>query len=448
MDKEIFSAETLIIGGGPGGYVAAIKAAQLGQKVTLIEADKLGGICLNAGCIPSKSLLTAGYRYRNLLNEEMGITATSTTLDVAKAQQWKEQNIAYLREGIKKLVAKNKITLVEGYAYIEKKDTVKVTAADLSVTRYTFSNLILAMGGSARQPELPLDVTRVIKSTEILALPLTILPQEIAIISCDFIGAQVATAFRNIGVAVTLFISDFSIDLADDLKAKLQQQLVKRGVDVIITAEPTIVAETATGITLSYPTEQGEPRDKTVDYIIYSQGRVPNTKNCGIENSEVFVTQEGYIQVDAQGRTTQSNIYAIGDLVAGEALAQKASYEGKIAAEAIGGGSATTDYYAMPTVMYTNPEIARVGLTTKAAVAQGYKLTVVDYQRPSTAAESLIRIITRTSDDLIIGAELIGDEACEWCGPLTLAVEGGLQSKDLTLMLFMKQFYETNSDIL
>lgn len=410
----------------------------------MIEGSELGGVCLNAGCIPSKSLLTVGYRFRNLLNEEVGISTSNIDVNVSKAQAWKMNNVTFLREGIEKLIRKNKITLIKGTAFIENSFTLTVTLVDGSINTHRYQHLILAMGGIARPPQNVAESSRILKSTEVLALQLEALPSKIAVISCDFIGVQVATAFQNLGVAVTLFMNDFAIDLSPDIKELLIQQLRDRGVQVENGGEPHSVVEKKSAMVIDYSTKKGEDAQIDVDYVIYSNGRCPNIKTCGIENINIDLTEEGYIKVDEQGRTSEKHIFAIGDLVPGEALAQKASYEGKIAAEAINGGSAVVDYYAMPTIMYANPEVARVGLSVKEARIQGYQLKIIDYKRPIEESVELIRIISRASDELILGVEMVGEQACEWCGQMTLAVEGGLHVEMLTMNLLMKNFFQTD----
>lgn len=430
--------ETLILGGGPGGYVAAIKCAKLGQSVTIVENEYLGGTCLNAGCIPSKSILTAGYRYRKLELEEMGITVDNLKLNLDSLQGWKKNNVAYLKAGVEGLVKKNKIKIINGFGVIKDKETVTITLVDGTTIDEKYTHLILATGAHAKEHAQIAYSKRILKSTEILKIDFETIPSNLAIIGNDFISVQLATAFQNIGVNVTFIAEKLQIleEFSEDVSERLLNQLEQRGVKVVISEQTPIVEETSSSVNITLEEKI------TVDYLVYSIGRTPNTKNLGLEQCQIAMNDDGFIQIDEQCRTTCPHIYAIGDIVGGAMTAHKASYEGKIAAEAISGGKRIVDFYALPTIIYVNPELAQVGYNVKEAIEKGYEIDTITFRHLSQSEDEMIRMFCRQSDGLVIGVEMIGKFACEWCGVMTLAIECGLCLNDLTNQLISKCYFK------
>jgi len=362
--------DTVVIGAGPGGYVAAIRAAEMGQKVAIIEREYIGGVCLNVGCIPSKALIAAGHHYQESLDSEMfGVTSENVKLDFAKTQEWKENKVVHtLTSGVGFLLKKHKVETIEGEAFFVDDHTLRVIHPDSAQT-YSFNNAIIATG--SRPIEIPgfKFGGRVLDSTGGLA-------------------------FDN-GDSVT----------------------VKYAVD-------------------------GKEESVTADYVMVTVGRRPNTDDMGLEQAGVEVGERGLITVDKQGRTNVPNIYAIGDIVPGAALAHKASYEAKIAAEAISGKKVAVDYKAMPAVAFTDPELASVGMTIKEAKdagieAKAYKFPFSGNGRALSLGktEGFIRLVTTIEDNVLIGAQIGGVGASDMVSELALAIESGMNAEDIALTI-------------
>ncbi|WP_102262047.1 dihydrolipoyl dehydrogenase [Mesobacillus jeotgali] len=433
--------DTLVIGAGPGGYVAAIRAAQLGQKVTIVEKATLGGVCLNVGCIPSKALISAGHRYENALHsEDMGIKAENVTLDFSKVQEFKAGVVKKLTGGVEGLLKGNKIDIVSGEAYFVDSNTIRVMDENSAQT-YTFKNAIIATG--SRPIEIPAFkyTKRVLDSTG--ALNLQELPKSIVVIGGGYIGTELGGAYASFGTKVTILEGADEIlnGFEKQMSALVKRNLKKKGAEIITKALAKGVDETESGVTVAYEAN-GEEKKIEADYVFVMVGRKPNTDELGLEQVGIEMSDRGVIKIDKQCRTSVSNIYAIGDIVEGPPLAHKASYEGKIAAEAIAGHPSEIDYLAIPAVVFSDPELASVGYSEKEAKDAGIDITASKFPFAANGralslnqTDGFLKLITRKEDDIVIGAQIAGPNASDMIAELGLAIEAGMTAEDLAMTI-------------
>ncbi|GEK32695.1 dihydrolipoyl dehydrogenase [Kurthia sibirica] len=433
--------ETIVIGSGPGGYVAAIRAAQLGQKVTVIEKEYVGGVCLNVGCIPSKALISVGHRFENAKHsDDMGIVAKEVTLDFAKAQAFKDSVVKKLTGGVAGLLKGNNVEVVMGDAYLNDANTLTV-ATESGSQKYSFKNLIIATG--SRPVEIPTFkfTKRVINSTG--ALNLQEVPNKLVVIGGGYIGTELGSAYANLGAEVTILEGgkDILAGFEKQMTAIVKKGLKKKGVTIEVEALAQGVEETETGVTVSYSVK-GETKTVEADYVLVTVGRRPNTDDMGLEEAGIEFAERGLIKVDKQCRTNVSNIYAIGDVVAGLQLAHKASYEGKVAAEAIAGEKSIVDYLAIPAVCFTDPEMASVGYSEAEAKENGYDVIVGKFAFGANGralalneTEGFVKLVGRKEDGLVLGGQIVGVGASDMIAEIALAVETGMTLEDVAMTI-------------
>lgn len=434
--------DTLVIGAGPGGYVAAIGAAQLGQKVTIVEKGNLGGVCLNVGCIPSKALINAGHRYENAKHsEEMGITAENVKVDFTKVQEWKASVVNKLTGGVEGLLKGNKVDIVKGEAYFVDSNSVRVMDENSAQT-YTFKNAIIATG--SRPIELPnfKYSDRVLNSTGALALKE--IPKKLVVIGGGYIGTELGTAYANFGTEVVILEGGEEIlpGFEKQMSSLVKRNLKKKGnVEIHTKAMAKGVEEKADGVTVTFEVK-GEEQTIDADYVLVTVGRVANTDELGLEQVGVEMTDRGIIKTDKQCRTNIPNIYAIGDIIEGPPLAHKASYEGKIAAEAIAGEAAEIDYLGIPAVVFSEPELASVGYTEAQAKEEGLSVTAAKFPFAANGralslneTDGFLKLVTRKEDGLVIGAQIAGASASDMISELSLAIEAGMTAEDIAMTI-------------
>lgn len=433
-------ADLVVIGSGPGGYVAAIRAAQLGQKVIVVERDYVGGTCLNVGCIPSKALIEAGHHAAATREGRFGIAPTEVTIDFAATQKWKdEQVVSKLTSGIEALLKKNKVELIRGEAHLVDANTVRVVFNDAYGQSYTFKHCIIATGSRPiRIKAAPLG-ERIVDSTGILNL--TEIPGELTIVGGGYIGMELACAYADLGSKVTVLEGAERVlaGFEKDLVAPVLRRAKQAGVEIITNAMLSATQVKGDRVIATYTVKDKEQTVES-DYLGVCVGRRPNTDEVGLEIIGIETDEHGLIPVDEQGRTSQGHIFAIGDVVAGPPLAHKASFEAKVAAAAIAGDSAAAvDYLAIPMVCYTNPEIASVGLTHAQAKEQGIKASKVKFPlggngRALTMGGStgFVRLVIDDDSERIIGAQVVGPNASELIAELTMAVENLFTLGDVT----------------
>ncbi|ACJ34252.1 dihydrolipoyl dehydrogenase [Anoxybacillus flavithermus] len=433
--------ETLVVGAGPGGYVAAIRAAQLGQKVTIVEKGNLGGVCLNVGCIPSKALISAGHRYEIATHsQDMGIFAENVKVDFSKVQEWKAGVVKKLTGGVEGLLKGNKVEIVRGEAYFVDENTVRVMTENSAQT-YKFKNAIIATG--SRPIELPTFKfsKRVLDSTGALNLP--DIPKSMVVIGGGYIGTELGTAYANFGTKITILegADEILSGFEKQMSAVVRRRLKKKGVDVFTNALAKGVEEREDGVTVTFEVN-GETKTIDAEYVLVTVGRRPNTEEMGLEQIGINMTERGLIEIDKQCRTSVPNIYAIGDVVAGPPLAHKASYEGKIAAEAIAGHPSEIDYLAIPAVVFSDPECASVGYFEKQAIEEGIDVITAKFPFGANGralalneTDGFLKLVLTKDDGVIIGAQIVGPNASDMIAELGLAIEAGMTAEDIAMTI-------------
>lgn len=434
--------DTVVIGAGPGGYVAAIRAAQMGQKVAIIEREYIGGVCLNVGCIPSKALISAGHKYQEALDSAIfGVTTENVKLDFTKTQDWKDNVVVNkLTTGVEFLLKKNKVEVIKGEAFFVDEHTLRVIHEDSAQT-YEFNNAIVATGSRPIEIKGFKFAGRVLDSTGGLNLPEV--PKKLVIVGGGVIGAELGGAYANLGAEVTILEGSPQIlpTFEKDMVKLVEKSFKDKGVKIVTKAMAKEAVDNGDSVTVNYEVN-GKAESIEADYVMVTVGRRPNTDDLGLELAGVEMTDRGLVKVDNQGRSNVKSIFAIGDIVPGAALAHKASYEAKIAAEAISGKPVAVDYRAMPAVAFTDPELATVGLTEKEAKEQGldvkaFKFTLAGNGRAISLnqMEGFVRLVTTKEDNVIVGAQVGGVSASDVIAELGLAVEAGMNADDIALTI-------------
>nr|WP_263328173.1 dihydrolipoyl dehydrogenase [Neobacillus sp. Marseille-Q6967] len=433
--------DTIVIGAGPGGYVAAIRAAQLGQKVTIVEKANLGGVCLNVGCIPSKALIAAGHRYETAKHsDDIGISAENVTVDFSKVQKWKESVTKKLTGGVEGLLKGNKVSIVRGEAYFVDTNTLRVMD-ESSAQTYTFKNAIIATGSRPIELSAFKYTNRVLDSTGALALQE--IPKSIVVIGGGYIGTELGGAYASFGTKVTILEGADEIlnGFEKQMSALVKRNLKKKGAEIVTKALAKGVQETENSVTVTYEVK-GEEQSVEADYVFVMVGRRPNTDELGLEQVGIQMTDRGIVNIDKQCRTSVSNIYAIGDIVPGPPLAHKASYEGKIAAEAIAGHPSEIDYLGIPAVVFSDPELASVGYTEAQAKEEGIDVIAAKFPFAANGralalnqTDGFVKLVTRKEDGLVIGAQIAGPSASDMIAELGLAIEAGMTAEDLAMTI-------------
>ncbi|HJV45004.1 MAG TPA: dihydrolipoyl dehydrogenase [Bacillota bacterium] len=433
--------DVLVIGAGPGGYVAAIRAAQLGKSVVIVDKDEVGGVCLNRGCIPSKSLITAAHHYEQMKGSEaIGISAENVKVDFAKVQEWKNSVVAKLTGGVSGLFKANKIQHIKGEALFVNENEVRIFEG-YEVNRYRFNHCIIATGS------LPIELKafpfggRILSSTE--ALNLEEIPKSMIVIGGGYIGMELGQTYAKFGTKVTILEGTDSIlpGFEKEMSRFVSRNLTKLEVEVYTQAMAQSAEQTEQDVTVTFEVK-GEQKKVTADYVLVTVGRRPNLVDLGLEAIQIKRTERGLIEVDHQCKTNVPNIYAIGDIVAGPALAHKASYEGKVAAEVAAGLPSVIDYKAIPAVVFSDPEMASVGLTEGEAGNQGYLVQVGKFPYAANgralsmnAAEGFVKIIGDKETGLVLGAQIVGPEASNLIAEVGLAIEMGSTLEDISLTI-------------
>ena len=438
-----FHAEVMVLGSGPGGYTAAFRAADLGKKVVLIEryAD-LGGVCLNVGCIPSKALLHAARVVSEA--EEMshfGVKFEKPKIELDALRTWKQNVVAKGTKGLAGLARQRKVQVVTGVARFTSPHMVEVdTAAGKKTVSFDFC-IIAAGSQAARIPGFPYDDERLMDSTS--ALELKDIPAKLLVIGGGIIGLEMATVYDALGSRITVVeLLDGLIPGADrDIIRPLHKRIEKRYEGIYLKTKVTGIEATKQGLKVKFEGENA-PQPQLYDRVLLSVGRRPNGKAINAEAAGVMVNERGYIPVDRQMRTNVPHIYAIGDIVGEPMLAHKASYEGKLAAEVIAGHKAAFDARTIPSVAYTDPEVAWMGLTETMAKAQGIEIEKAVFPwaasgraRATARDEGSTKLIFDKSTRRLLGAAIVGPNAGELIAETVLALELGADAEDIGLTI-------------
>ncbi|MEW8506336.1 MAG: dihydrolipoyl dehydrogenase [Candidatus Thiodiazotropha sp.] len=440
-DKQV---DLVVLGAGPGGYTAAFRAADLGKSVILIERyGQLGGVCLNVGCIPSKALLHAA----DVINEaaemaEMGISFGKPKIDLNKLRAGKDKVVKRLTGGLKQLAKQRKVELVHGVARFESPNRIAVKAAGGSLS-IGFTDAIIACGSTPMQiPGFPNDDPRLIDSTGALALE--DIPKRMLVVGGGIIGLEMATVYSTLGSEIDVVeLQDGLIPGCDpDLVRPLQKRIKKRYGQIMLGTKVTDIQALKGGLKVSFEGKQAPEKPQTYDRVLVAVGRIPNGKRINAEAAGVAVDDAGFIQVDEHMRTNVPNIYAIGDVVGQPMLAHKATHEAKVAAEVIAGLPASFDPMTVPSVAYTDPEIAWMGLTETEAKADGiaYEKGAFPWAASGRALgigrdEGMTKLLFDPDTKRILGAGIVGPNAGELIGETVLALEMGADAEDIGLTI-------------
>ncbi|GAB4123064.1 MAG: dihydrolipoyl dehydrogenase [Sideroxydans sp.] len=442
--KGDLHAEVVVLGAGPGGYTAAFRAADLGKQVVLIEKHAtLGGVCLNVGCIPSKALLHVA----KIINEaeevsHHGVTFGKPKIDIDAIRAWKESVIGKLTGGLAGLARQRKVQVVRGVAKFTSPNSLEVETAEGKKV-VTFDNCIVAAGSSvARIPGFPYDDPRIIDSTGALAL--ADVPKRMLVIGGGIIGLEMATVYDALGAKISVVeLMDQLMPGADkDMVKPLHNRIAKRYEAIMLKTRVTRIEPKKQGLLVTFEGEQAPAEPQLYDKVLMAVGRSPNGRLINAEAAGIVVNERGFIPVDKQMRTNVPHIYAIGDIVGNPMLAHKAVHEGKVAAENIAGHKAYFEPLTIPSVAYTDPEVAWMGLTETEAKAKGieYEKGVFPWAASGRALsiareEGATKVLLDPKSRRILGTGIVGSNAGELIAEAVLALEMGADMEDIGLTI-------------
>jgi dihydrolipoamide dehydrogenase len=435
---ETLKTDAVVIGSGPGGYVAGIRLGQLGVKCIVVEREFAGGVCLNVGCIPSKALIQASKNFELVKHNPMGISA-EPKLDFTRTQAWKGEVVGKLTGGVKQLLKGAGTQLVMGTATVTAKNRVEVKQADGNTVAIETKSIVIATG--SRPIEIPgfkVDQKRIVDSTGALAF--TEVPKRLLVIGGGYIGLELGTAYHKLGSQVTVVEGTNQLLPGNDpeLVNVVQRKLKKSGVEIHLECKALGWEETKDGAAVRVETKEGV-KTFVADKVLLTVGRRPNSENLGLEALGVKI-EKGFVPVDKQQRTNVPGIYAIGDVCQQPMLAHKASKEADIVAEVIAGHKAENDVVAIPAVIFTDPEIATVGLMEHEAQKAGRKVKIGKFPfaalgRALAIAETdgFVKVIADAQSDELLGMAVVGPEASDLISEGALALEMGAFLPDLAL---------------
>jgi len=438
LEKKI--ADLAVLGAGPGGYVAAIRAAKLGLKTILIEKGYLGGVCLNTGCIPTKALHFVSQNIDELKKSNIfGINITGFNIDFQKVMERKDWVINAQRKGIQYHLSRNKVELISGNGKLTDTNKILVNNDVGENIEIAAKNIIIATGSSAKSIS-PFDFTKEGILDNVKILSLKELPSSILIVGAGVIGCEFANIFSTLGSKVTLIevLPKILSTEDEDISKIIHKNFSKKGINVYLNT----VAHSLDIKDNKYVCNLNNGESLTVDKTLVAIGRSPNTDNIGIENSGI-VTDKGFVKVDSHLRTNIPSIYAIGDVIGGYLLAHVASKEGKVAAENIAGKEIEMDYKVIPWAIFTSPEIGTVGLNEKQAVERNLKVRVGIFPfmnsgkaHISAETEGFVKIVSDESSGEILGAQVIGPRASDLIHEVVVAMKGEMTVEELSKSVY------------
>ena len=437
--------DVVVIGGGPGGYIAAIRAAQNGLKTACIEGrGTLGGTCTNVGCIPSKALLHASevFEDANHSHAKIGVKVGKVELDLPTMMAYKDDTVKGLTRGIEFLFKKNKIDYVKGWGAFKDKDTIEVKAEDGTVSTVTAKNVIIATGSEpASLPGIAIDENRIVSSTGALAL--AEVPKHLVVIGGGVIGLELGSVWARLGSKVTVveFLDRIVPGVDDEVAKEFDKILRKQGFTIRTGAKVTKVDQTNAGLKVTVePAKGGDAEVLEADYVLVSVGRRAYTNGLGLDTVGVKATDRGLVITDDHWRTNVPGIYAVGDVIAGPMLAHKAEEEGAAVADLIAGKVGHVNYNAIPNVIYTSPEVASVGKTEEELKAAGvdYKVGKFPFMANAKAkvglhTEGFVKILADSKTDRVLGVHIIGADAGNLIAEAVLAMEFDASAEDIAL---------------
>ncbi len=439
------SKQVTVIGAGPGGYAAAFYAADLGMEVTLIDKDKNpGGVCLYRGCIPSKALLhVAKILHESEEAKNLGIEFSKPKINLDRLREWKNEVVNKMTGGLGQLSKARKINYIQGTARFIDSSTLKVEKEDGKSEELKFEKAIIATGSRITTiPSLSIDSKRLLNSTSALDLPE--IPKTLLVIGGGYIGLELGSVYQALGtkVSVVEMLPGLLPGADRDLVSHLSKRIEKQYEKIMLNSKVLELKETKKGIKVKIQDAEGKTTEDEYEYVLMSIGRRPETKGFGLENTNVQVNERGWIKVNKQMQTDDSNIYAIGDIVGEPMLAHKASHEGRVAVDVINGHKAAFEPLAIPAVVFTDPEIAWAGITENQAKEQNIKYETAKFPWAASGRattldrfDGVTKIIIDPDTERILGIGICGPGAGELIAEGVLAIEMGANVTDLKLTI-------------
>ena len=433
--------QAVVIGGGPGGYVCAIRLAQLGLKTACIESrGSLGGTCLNVGCIPSKSLLNLSeefHKVKNLSNK--GIEVGEVKLNLGKMMKSKDKAVTVLTKGVEFLLKKNKVTYFKGHGNFKSKNEINIKDANNKETTIRADNIVIATGSvPVSLPGIDFDEKKILSSTG--ALEIEKVPKKMIVVGGGYIGLEMGSVWLRLGaeVHVVEFLDHITPGMDREISQEFMKILKKQGMKFHMQHKVEKIQKNNKGAIVSTSDKDGNKKDFDCDVVLISVGRKPNTYGLNIKAAGVELDEKQRIKTDKNFKTSQNNIYAIGDVITGPMLAHKAEDEGIAVAENIAGQSGHVNYDTIPGVVYTTPEVASIGKTEEQLKEKNvdYKIGKFSFMANSRAkaiddTEGFVKILADAKTDRVLGAHLIGPHAGELIGEIGVAMEFGASSEDI-----------------
>lgn len=433
-------AEVAVIGAGPGGYVAALRAADLGKEVVLIEErERLGGVCLLEGCIPSKALINAVEIVETAkAADKMGITFEGMKVDTGALAAWTESVVQGLTAGVKGLLDRRSVEVIHGRARFANNQSLAIEGSDVSAV--DFRRCIIATG--SRINELPTGYNLPLwSSAEALKVPNV--PQRLLVVGGGYIGLELGLVYAGLGSKVTMveFFPSLLIGADPDLVKVVVNNCEKKFESILVESKVIGVEQTSAGFAATIE-HRGDKRTEEFDQVLIAIGRKPNTDKLGLENTKIVANEKGIIEVSAEGRTVEPHIFAIGDVTPGPQLAHKASREAKVVAEVIAGQPSAFDNRAIPAVVFTDPELAWAGLTEREAHEEGIKVKVGRFPlaalgraRTLGRTDGLVKVLSDPESKRVLGVGMVGPHVSEMIAEGTLALEMGATLEDLMVTI-------------
>ena len=433
--------QVVVIGGGPGGYVCAIRLSQLGLKTACIESrGSLGGTCLNIGCIPSKSLLNLSDEFHRVQNlSSKGIDVGEVKLNLPKMMKNKDKAVTVLTKGVEFLLKKNKVTYLKGFGSFESKNEILIKDDKNKETKIQAEKIVIATGSlPVSLPGIEFDEKVIVSSTGVLKLDKV--PKKMVVVGGGYIGLEMGSVWSRLGseVHVVEFLDHITSGMDKEISKEFMKILKKQGINFHMQHKVEKIEKNKSGAVISTVDKEGNKKNIECDVVLVSVGRKPNTKGLNLEKVGVDLDEKSRVKTDKNFKTSQNNIYAIGDVITGPMLAHKAEDEGIAVAENIAGQSGHVNYNTIPGVIYTTPEIASIGKTEEQLIKENikYKIGKFSFMANSRAkaiddTEGFVKILADEKTDKVLGAHLIGPHAGELIAEIGVAMEFGASSEDI-----------------